>query len=146
MSASAEDKDAAAEACKDKQEGDACTFIKLSKPEGGELQRNEVAGTCQPDQCCKLDYSKGSPPDTTCGPCVVCKEGSAYPTPPIPEPTPDSGAEPPRAGDEPPASAGNDKRGCSVGAPTDAGWSVLLLLWLLALPGRTGHGHGHESS
>jgi MYXO-CTERM domain-containing protein len=126
-SAWAEETDAAKQACTGKSEGDNCSMMKLEKPPGGgELVRTQQAGTCQPGECCELDYAKGSPPETTCGPCLVCKPGAA-PTPtPEPETTPSS--EPPRASaDEPPASAGNDKRGCAVGGHDPAGPAVLLL-------------------
>jgi hypothetical protein len=126
--------EAAVEACKGKSEGDACTFMTLSKPEGGgELERSQTSGTCQPGECCELDYSKGSPPETTCGTCLACTpEGS--PTPPIPVADPDEpSSEPPRVDDQPPAPAGSDKPGCRIGdrGGPPVATSLLLLLGLL---------------
>lgn len=134
--ASAEDKNPAAQACKGKKEGEACTFMKLQKPEdGGELQRVEESGVCNPGECCELDYSKGSPPQTNCGPCLVCEAGGG-PTPPIPSPDGgDPASEPPRAADEPPAQAGNGKRGCSVHANADQSPALGLMLLLGLLCG-----------
>ncbi|MEX1366717.1 MAG: hypothetical protein AB1Z98_26560, partial [Nannocystaceae bacterium] len=60
----------AVQACDNKSEGDPCGLMKLEKPaDGGELQRKTVPGACQPDECCDLDYSKGSPPETVCHAC-----------------------------------------------------------------------------
>lgn len=110
----------AVEACETLGEGDVCTLKQPSKgPEG--VTYEETPGTCQKDECCEQDYSKGSPPEVTCGECLACKAGP--PTPP-----PDAGdaqGEPPKAGDEPPASAGS-KRGCTLGGP--APWIALMLL------------------
>jgi hypothetical protein len=83
----------AVQACAGKQEGQACGMMKLVKPPGGgELQRTTVPGVCRADQCCDLDYSKGSPPETVCHACLVCKDG------------PSDVAPPPAKADDPPPS------------------------------------------
>mgnify|MGYP003874832695 CR=1 FL=1 len=112
----------AVEACKTLGEGDACTLKEPQKGPDGVTYR-DIPGTCQSDECCEQDYSKGSPPEVTCGPCLACKPGEG-PTPTVaPEPT--AGGEPPKAGEDPPATAGT-KRGCTLGTPTP--WTLLLLL------------------
>ncbi len=112
------------EACKTRGEGDACSYKEPSKGPDG-LVYNDVAGTCQSDECCEQDYSKGSPPELKCGPCLSCKPGGGA--------AGDGGGpgngEPPKAGDDPPASAGSN-RGCTTGG--EAPWSSLLLLLPLA--------------
>lgn len=135
QAANAGDNNAAVTACKDKAEGAACAVMKPSQDENGTLVHNETPGSCVASECCDLDYSKGSPPQTVCGPCLAC-EGPA----PAAEAGADGSAgqdvagEPPRAtrGQEPPASPGNEKRGCSVGArstePTALGLGGLLLI------------------
>jgi hypothetical protein len=123
----------AQQACEGKSKGAACTFSKPHKDPGGALEQREVSGACQDDECCELDYSKGSPPASNCGPCLVCKEGAAA------EPSAEGGAaanpgpnaEPPRPGDDPPAAAGNGKRGCSMGTRSAIGLLLLPLLVLL---------------
>ena len=121
--ASASESSPATEACKTLGEGDACTMKEPKKGPDG-LTYEDISGTCQPDECCEQDYSKGSPPELVCGPCLACKpdEGASLVSP---EPT---AGEAPRAGDEPPA-AGGSKRGCTAGG--DAPWTSLL--WLLPL-------------
>ena len=56
------------EGCSVKAKGDAC------KDHG-------QAGTCQPDQCSQLDYSKGTPPSSVEYDCLTCKVGAAPATP-----------------------------------------------------------------
>lgn len=128
------------QACKGKSEGDACETMTLVKPEQGPLQRKSVKGTCQSDECCELDYSKGSPPATSCGPCLACKpsesaaEDDASATPPVIEPdAPDP--EPPRTepGTDPPASAPQEQRGCTLGGSRPEATSLALLLTLFVL-------------
>ena len=119
----------AVEACKTSGEGDACSYKEPTKgPDGVEYR--DVSGTCQPDECCEQDYSKGSPPEVKCGTCLACKPGAA-PTPTVaPEPSPQVETPGTAAGDEPPAPATN-KRGCTVGGT--ASWGSLLWLMPLAL-------------
>lgn len=125
----AEQGNPAVDACKATGEGDACSYKQPTKgPDGVAYQ--DIAGTCQSDECCEQDYSKGSPPEVTCGPCLACKRAE-MPKPTV-SPEPGAGsAEPPRteAGDEPPAAAGGTKRGCTAGGT--ASW--FSLLWLLPL-------------
>lgn len=120
---SASENSPATEACKTLGEGDACTLKEPKKGPDG-VTYEDIPGTCQPDECCEQDYSKGSPPEVVCGPCLACKPGGPSPTVTA-EPT---AGEPPRAGDEPPA-AGGSKRGCTAGGT--APWTALL--WLLPL-------------
>lgn len=129
--AAADENNTAVAACEGKAESDACTF----KAANGK----ETSGKCTADECCELDYSKGSPPETKCGPCLACKAGPPVPTPDGP-PIADGGAadgeakgdgEAPRTSSDPPASGGNEKRGCSVGGDAPA-WGVLVLLGLVA--------------
>ncbi|MCA9705233.1 MAG: hypothetical protein KDK70_05210, partial [Myxococcales bacterium] len=122
-------------ACAGKAAGDPCGLTKLvAPPGGGELERKTVPGACRDDECCDLDYSKGSPPQTTCHACLVCKEGPAEPAAPASPtasgPGHDQG-EPPRSGSEdPPAIPPSEKSGCRVGTPSPAGplgaWLVVL--------------------
>ncbi len=126
----------AVEACNGKSDGQACGLMKMVKPEGGgDLQRKTVPGVCRPDECCELDYSKGSPPQSVCNTCLACKEGPADAQPPAADGGAAAGAdgEPPRtANDGPPAPSPTEKRGCTVVAPTTpvAGAGLLLLLML----------------
>lgn len=46
------------EACLDAARGDRC---------------NEGRGTCEPDTCCHLDYSQGTPPTEVCSDCLTCQ-------------------------------------------------------------------------
>ena len=117
----------AVDACKTSSAGEACVLKEPTKGPDGVSYR-DIDGTCQPDECCEQDYSKGSPPEVTCNACLACKPGGG-PSPTVTsEPT--AGGEPPRAsaGDDPPASAGT-KRGCTAGGT--ASWAGLL--WMLPL-------------
>lgn len=132
----------AVEACAGKTEGQTCGLMKLVKPAGGgDLQRSTVPGVCQADQCCDLDYSKGSPPQSVCHACLACKEGPTDVAPPpakADDPPPPAGGEPPRTetGGPPPTS---EPRGCSVGERSRglAGWLPALVLLLAARRRRT---------
>ncbi len=135
----AADDNPAVQACSGKHKGTACTFMKAEKEAGGPLTQREVAGTCQDDRCCELDYSKGSPPTSNCGPCLACKEGTGT------EAAGEAGGEPapsgpnqeaPRTGDDPPAATGNGKRGCSIGGDEAGGIAALLGLVLLGVARR----------
>jgi hypothetical protein len=126
-------------ACEGKREGEACGMMKLVKPpDGGELRRTTVPGVCRPEQCCDLDYSKGSPPETVCHACLVCKEGPADVTPPpakAGDPPPAAGGEPPRTSDGgPPPTAPTEQRGCTAGrdAHGPARWLPALVLLVVA--------------
>ena len=125
----------AVQACEGKKAGDPCGMMQMVKPEGGgELQRKTVPGSCQTDECCDLDYSKGSPPETVCSQCLACKEGPAHGATPSAEG--DAGAppaEPPRSSDEPPAPGPSEQRGCTVGQPGPRAGSWLLGLLALGL-------------
>jgi len=125
--AAADEKNPAVQACVGKAEGAPCSADRIVQHAGRAEKRSEP-GSCQPDECCELDYSGGSPPKTTCGPCLACKPGAA--------PAPDgdtagaTGVEPPRTdGGDPPVVAPNEKRGCSVAGNATAESA----LWLLGL-------------
>ena len=127
--AHAGEKNPAVEACAGKSAGDACDVVRLIKSNEGQPETRKSPGQCATDECCELDYSKGSPPETICGPCLACKAGSPRPTPDAPEVKGDGGdsnGEPPRTSSEPPPATPSGKRGCSVGGvgPT---WSWLVL-------------------
>jgi len=122
----------AVQACEGKSEGDSCGLMKMVKPaDGGELERKTVPGACASDECCDLDYSKGSPPETVCHACLACKEGPPAVTSPGGEAkqTEPAAGEPPRADDGPPAQGPNKQRGCSIAADSsDFGpWLVVLV-------------------
>ncbi|MBX7081465.1 MAG: hypothetical protein K1X88_19855 [Nannocystaceae bacterium] len=125
----AEETNPAVKACGGKTEGAPCSFDEIHQDASGHPTMKTVPGSCQPDQCCALDYSKGSPPQTTCGPCLACKAGA--PTPITPTTTGDGGGavEPPRADGgtqtEPPP---HGKRGCAIAdAPTGGALALVLL-------------------
>lgn len=107
-------------ACEGKAKGDAC------KDEGGQ------AGTCQPDKCSKLDYSKGTPPSSVEWDCIRCMPGAAEPagaaTPAAPAATPAAPAAP-AAGTpaEPTPTPGPKAGGCSI-TGDGGGFGLLLLL------------------
>ncbi len=138
------------DACTDKSEGDPCGVMKLVKPaDGGELQRTTVPGACRQDECCDLDYSKGSPPETVCNPCLACKDGPADPAAasngkatPASDTAPANDTAPGNnkaAGysDGPPPPEPTQQRGCSVGtAAPPSGVGPWLCLLLLVLPRR----------
>jgi MYXO-CTERM domain-containing protein len=128
----------AVQACEGKREGEACGTMKLVKPpDGGELRRTTVPGVCRPDECCDLDYSKGSPPQTVCHACLACKDGPADVAPPpasAGDPPPPSGAEPPRTSEGgPPPTAPTEQRGCAVGRGSrGAAWWLGVLVVVVA--------------
>ena len=54
------------EACTNSNEGDSCG------------DRDGIRdGTCQPAECCRLDYSNGTPPETVCNDCLKCQSSSS---------------------------------------------------------------------
>ncbi len=124
------------EACKGKREGEACQRMKLVKPPGGgELERKTIPGACRADECCDLDYSKGSPPETTCHACLACKDGPSDDAPPparADDPEAPANGEPPRTSEAgPPPTAPTEQRGCSIGSRGGSprgGWLAGLLV------------------
>ncbi len=128
------------DACKGKAEGDACMRIVPTKTADGPLEEKRVPGVCGSDECCDLDYSKGSPPETVCGPCLVCRDGAGA-APPVGDGgagdggggTPDPVASPADDGGSPPATTSEPPRkGCSVGnAENDGALAILLGVVLL---------------
>lgn len=112
VAASADVIDPAEAACSGKTAGTSCSA-------------DNVSGTCQASECCKLDYSNGTPPSSKCGPCLVCKSG---------------GADASSGGDNG-ASASGDS-GCSVGGQQLPPWTLpglivgaAALVWLRRRPG-----------
>ena len=101
-------------ACEGKAKGNDC------KDEGGQ------AGTCQPDKCSKLDYSKGTPPSSVEWDCIRCMPGAAEPavaaTPAAPPAAPAAGTPA-----EPTPTPGPKAGGCSI-AGDGGGFGLLLLL------------------
>lgn len=77
------------------------------KTEGAACDADGTQGTCQASECCKLDYSQGTPPKSVCGPCLRCKSGAAA----------DAGAGDAAAAD----SAAADTGGASADAAIDTG-------------------------
>lgn len=126
--ASADEKNPGVEACAGKTQGAPCSADRVVQNAAGKAEKRTEPGSCQPDQCCELDYSSGPPPKSTCGPCLACKPG---PAPATTDTTANaSGGEPPRTDTgNPPVVPPNDKRGCSIGENTKAEppW------WLLGL-------------
>ena len=133
------------DACSGAQEGAECMVV------GG------ISGTCQPAECCRNDYSNGTPPETVCEDCLKCtpngatggtaaeepQGGNANPAPAggtaAPE-TPNggvaaSGGSPttaPSSGggsseSTPPASSGDDDSGCSASDSSAQNWGFLSL-------------------
>jgi hypothetical protein len=70
------------DACSGKAKGDAC-----------DLNGGQGGGACQDGECCRLDYSNGTPPKTVCEPCLLCNAAPIITTTPPPEqpaePTPE---------------------------------------------------------
>lgn len=60
--------------CVGKAKGDACNI------DGGSNM-----GTCKDGECCRLDYSNGTPPKTACSPCLICNAAPITTTTPPPE-------------------------------------------------------------
>lgn len=133
--ARADEKNPAVEACAGKASGAPCSSQQVHQGADGHAKLEAVPGSCQPDECCALDYSKGSPPQTTCGPCLACKAGGPPPT--TTDPSGDGGAvEPPRTSDgdtTPPAQSPNGKRGCAIAADAGPGAPAMWLGALLVL-------------
>lgn len=131
-SAAADEKNPATEACVGKTEGAPCSAERIVQGDGGKAEKRNEPGSCQPDQCCTLDYASGPPPKSTCGPCLACKPGAA-PATSAGDPSAATGVEPPRAegGDPPPVAPA--EKGCSVAAngeaesPTPWGWLLGLV-------------------
>jgi len=54
---------------------DACR----SAEEGAKCEGDTGPGTCQPDRCCRNDYSDGPPPKQVCSDCLTCQPAPATP-------------------------------------------------------------------
>jgi len=119
------------EACRNKAKGDACSFKQIDKRPDGPVREREVSGACDEGECCDLDYSKGSPPETVCRPCLACKQGAASTT----APATGSDRDPPRVGNgqsDPPETS--PAKGCGHGStrtvtPTLGLGLVFLGMW-----------------
>jgi hypothetical protein len=131
--ASADEKNPDVIACEGKREGEACQRTVVVKPDDGEAHQRREPGVCRMGECCTLDYSKGSPPESVCAPCLTCQSGPAD----DPEIRAEAGdaaqSEPPRAGngDDPPATTPKS-RGCNVTGRPGWTWALLPLLLLTA--------------
>ena len=133
--ATAEEKNPDAIACEGKREGDPCQRTVVVKPTDGEAETRRQPGVCRTGECCTLDYSKGSPPESVCSPCLTCQPGPADGDLGAAGASGAAQSEPPRAGngDDPPASAPKG-RGCRAGDPDPAwAWIPLLLVGAGAL-------------
>jgi hypothetical protein len=93
-------------ACADKSPGDAC-------------EGDFGAGVCVASTCSRLDYSKGSPPESVSSDCLKCQR----PTPPVKTAPVQS---PPAAAPAPEASKG----ACRIDSGAGAGAPLFLLLAL----------------
>ncbi len=45
------------------------------KATGARCNSDGRRGRCQPDECCRNDYTNGVPPETVCAPCQTCQAG-----------------------------------------------------------------------
>lgn len=129
------------QACAGKKAGDACQRTVVTKSEGGPAEEKKLPGACAEDNCCELDYSKGSPPETVCAPCLACKEGPGTPSPSADaggdSAAADAGAATPEgdatpAADNSPPATDPGKRGCSIASRDGAGWLALGLACLVS--------------
>lgn len=107
--------DPAEEACSGKSEGTACSA-------------SGVSGTCQPGQCCKLDYSNGTPPTSKCSPCQVCKSAAAPEDVAGDSNTASDISDSDTNGKGTSVSTTDDSGGCSVGGGMLPPWTVPGLL------------------
>jgi hypothetical protein len=128
-------------ACAGKAQGDTCTRLIPTKTADGPLEDKRVPGVCATQECCDLDYSKGSPPETICAACLTCQPGAGTPVaggdggaaaadgdgPATATPPADDGGNPPPAGE-------TSSKGCRIGAPTPAR-GFRTTLWCLPLLG-----------
>lgn len=139
--AAADEKNPDVQACAGKKAGDACQRTVVTKPADGPAETKKLPGACAEDNCCELDYSKGSPPETVCGPCLSCKEGPGTPASNADDgaatggvASPEGGevasAEPSAPGDTPPATDPS-KRGCSVAGASERGAGLFGLAALV---------------
>lgn len=116
---------------------------------GAPCEGDTGPGTCQPDRCCRLDYSGGTPPKTKCRDCLKCHPGEAAAAPekaeaPAEKTTPEKAPAEKTAPEEAPAekapepaqAAPEGKGGCDAGVaggPFGAGALALGLLLAIGL-------------
>ncbi len=120
---------------------------------GAPCEGDTGPGTCQPDRCCRLDYSGGTPPKTKCRVCLKCHPGEAAAAPEkaeapaekTPEKAPAEKTAPEEApaekapaekAPEPAQAAPEGKGGCDAGVaggPFGAGALALGLLLAIGL-------------
>jgi hypothetical protein len=131
VTAHADEKNPAVEACAGKSEGAPCVTKRVVQEAGGEAAPKDEPGTCQPDQCCELDYSQGSPPKSNCGPCLACKPGAPATPTGSEGGVNDTHHEPPRGDEGGPPATEPSKKGCAIGADSfGTPWlMVLLVAW-----------------
>ncbi len=134
VAAHADEKNPAVEACAGKTEGAPCSTQRPHQDASGAATMKSEPGTCQPDECCTLDYSQGSPPKSTCAACLACKPGPATPAA-------EGGAgeggggEPPRHEDGGPPAHEPAKKGCAIGGES-SGALGLGVFFCVAFLGR----------
>ncbi|HWB81675.1 MAG TPA: hypothetical protein VG755_42225 [Nannocystaceae bacterium] len=125
--AHADEKNPAVEACVGKTEGAPCSSQRTVQLPSGEAAPQSEPGTCQPDQCCELDYSQGSPPKSNCGPCLACKPGAPVPTTGGDAGASDTHVEPPRGEDGGPPPTEPSKKGCAIGGDAFGGAALVVV-------------------
>lgn len=103
-------------------------FACASKSPGDACEGDFGAGACVASTCSRLDYSKGSPPETVSQDCLKCQP-PAPPTPPVQTAPVQS---PPATSPAPEAPRSACRIGHGAGAP------VLLLLALATMRRRRG--------
>lgn len=86
--------------CDNKAKGDAC-----------------ASGTCQDGECCRNDYSEGTPPKTVCSPCLLCKAG---------QPASEDMASAPDQGQPAPDKQPEEKDGCAAAGQQSTGLLSLM--------------------
>lgn len=128
----ADEKNPAVEACVGKTEGAPCSSQRIVQLPSGEAAPKSEPGTCQPDQCCELDYSQGSPPKSNCGPCLACKPGVPVPTSGGDAGASDTHVEPPRGEEGGPPPTEPSKKGCAIGADS-FGTGALMVVFAIAI-------------
>lgn len=128
----ADEKNPAVEACVGKTEGAPCSSQRVTQLPSGEAAPKSEPGTCQPDQCCELDYSQGSPPKSNCGPCLACKPGVPTTNGGGEGAVGDTHVEPPRGDEGGPPATEPSKKGCAIGSDS-FGTAALVVVVAIAI-------------
>jgi hypothetical protein len=107
------------QACAGKTDGDKCV---------GDSDRE---GVCKPGDCCKLDYSNGTPPKIKCTECLKCNHSAPAQTAKVPEQTakaPEQAAQEPPP---PPTGPTKTEQTTKSGGCAAAGGQHTTTLWIL---------------